>query len=296
MSLMRVVVWVVENTWQACLDASAEYTPPDAEVTVLHVIPAEPEMAAHHAYDALLGRHPRPGDPAEQIAQTALAEQQTLLDAVVRSLARPARLEPRQGRAEQEVVAAAEGADLLVLARDGDLRHLGPASIGPATRFVVDHAPCQLLLVWPIAPPHPASLPLPHHTHRGRHHPGASTPDPSPRSRRSIARRDRDPCISGERGVAGILKSAIRDRASVLSRLRRSSTRSAVPSTETEVALAAITFQQRRIHKPLNGQDQRGRVTQLIQASDADPTARAVGILVDPCGHRPFVCSAQPNG
>jgi len=41
--------------------------------------------------------------------------------------------------------------DLLVLARDGDRSRAGPASLGPGARFVVDHAPCQVLLVWPGA-------------------------------------------------------------------------------------------------------------------------------------------------
>ncbi|MGF1424961.1 hypothetical protein [Kitasatospora sp. LaBMicrA B282] len=39
---------------------------------------------------------------------------------------------------------------LLILARDGDrAHHPGPHSLGPAGRFVVDHAPCPVLLVWP---------------------------------------------------------------------------------------------------------------------------------------------------
>ena len=50
--------------------------------------------------------------------------------------------------------------DMLVLARDGDHARLGPHSLGPPARFVVDHAPCQVLLVWADAPPavtdHPA--------------------------------------------------------------------------------------------------------------------------------------------
>jgi nucleotide-binding universal stress UspA family protein len=49
------------------------------------------------------------------------------------------------------VVALAEGADVLVLARDGDRSHVGPHSLGPAARYVVDHAPCRVLLVWPSA-------------------------------------------------------------------------------------------------------------------------------------------------
>jgi len=43
----------------------------------------------------------------------------------------------------------AEGAELLVLARDGIPGHHGPHSLGPAGRFVVDHAPCPVLLVRP---------------------------------------------------------------------------------------------------------------------------------------------------
>jgi nucleotide-binding universal stress UspA family protein len=50
---------------------------------------------------------------------------------------------------EREVVEAAGQADLLVLARDGDRERPGPKSLGPPPRFVVDHAPCGVLLVWP---------------------------------------------------------------------------------------------------------------------------------------------------
>ncbi|WP_345143716.1 universal stress protein, partial [Streptomyces mexicanus] len=65
------------------------------------------------------------------------------------------------GRPEREVVTAAEGADLLVLARDGDRDRLGPHSIGPAVRFAVDHAPCPVLLVWPETAPALTTLPPP---------------------------------------------------------------------------------------------------------------------------------------
>jgi hypothetical protein len=36
-----------------------------------------------------------------------------------------------------------------VLARDGEAR-VGPHSLGPRTRFVVDHAACQVLVVWAL--------------------------------------------------------------------------------------------------------------------------------------------------
>lgn len=57
-------------------------------------------------------------------------------------LGRPCTRSRRTGRAEREVVAAAEGADLLVCARDGDRTRLGPRSLGPATRFIINDAPC----------------------------------------------------------------------------------------------------------------------------------------------------------
>jgi nucleotide-binding universal stress UspA family protein len=67
---------------------------------------------------------------------------------------------------EREVVAESAGADLLILARDGDHTRLGPRSLGHATRFVVDHAPCRVLLVWPDRPPELATIPPPPPHHR----------------------------------------------------------------------------------------------------------------------------------
>jgi hypothetical protein len=61
------------------------------------------------------------------------------------------------------VVAASARADLLILARDGDQTRLGPKSLGKTARFVVDHAACPVLLVWPGAPPGVATIPPPPH-------------------------------------------------------------------------------------------------------------------------------------
>jgi hypothetical protein len=49
--------------------------------------------------------------------------------------------------------------DILVLARDGDRERLGPHSLGPAARFVVDHAPCRVLLIWPDVAPAMETIP-----------------------------------------------------------------------------------------------------------------------------------------
>ena len=59
------------------------------------------------------------------------------------------------------VPAAAADADLLIVARDGDRSRLGPKSLGKAARFIVDHAPCMVLLVWPQTAPDIATIPPP---------------------------------------------------------------------------------------------------------------------------------------
>ena len=68
-------------------------------------------------------------------------------------MGRPVRRLWERGSAEREVVAAAGAADLLVCVRDGAPGRRGPDSLGPAARFVVDHAPCEVLLVWPGGEP-----------------------------------------------------------------------------------------------------------------------------------------------
>ncbi|MEO3764355.1 universal stress protein [Streptomyces sp. B8F3] len=168
---MAVVVWIVEGTWPACVAAAAVHAPAEAEVVLLHVAPADVPGAAHGALAGLLGRggpapgrpgHEGPGrDPGERLERLADASADELLAEAAARLGRPCTRDKRTGRVEREVVAAAAGADLLVLARDGDRAHLGPRSLGPASRFVVDHAPCPLLLVWPESAPSTSTLPPP---------------------------------------------------------------------------------------------------------------------------------------
>ena len=176
---MIVITWIVEGTWRACVDATRRIAPDDAEIVLLHVTGGDVPAAAHGAYVGLLGRGPRRDrDPGPRMAELGAASAAELLEAAARALNRPCSTMERRGRAEREVVAAAEGADLLVLARDGDvLSRLGPRSLGPASRFVVDHAPCAVLLVWPREAPGTGSIPPPppHHPPH-RHPPGPGSP------------------------------------------------------------------------------------------------------------------------
>lgn len=167
---MAVVVWIVEGTWPACVDAARRHAPEDAEIVLLHVTGHDVADVAHGAFAGLLGRgHPRGHRPAEgwgsdpgiRVEHLAAASAETLLDAAADRLGRPCTRVERTGRVEREVVAATDGAELLVLARDGDRTRLGPHSLAPSSRFVVDHAPCPLLLVWPEPAPDLTTMPPP---------------------------------------------------------------------------------------------------------------------------------------
>jgi nucleotide-binding universal stress UspA family protein len=156
---MKTVVWLTEGAWEACVDAARELTAETDELTLLHVLDPEIGEAMRAAHLGLLGRTGSGPDPAAAVEEAAAAAQDALLTAAEQRLGRPAAREARRGRAEQEVVGASAGAGMLIMARDGDHARLGPRSLGPASRFVLDHAPCRVLLVWPDEPPDIATLP-----------------------------------------------------------------------------------------------------------------------------------------
>jgi nucleotide-binding universal stress UspA family protein len=154
-----VLVWVGLRTWPACVDAARRLPPASTRITLIHVV--DPPEAADGAYLGLMGRRPPGRDPGSRITEFALNSAAELLDAAASRLGRPCDQIRRQGRPEQAVVTAAADADLLIVARDGDQSRLGPKSLGKEARFVVDHAPCPVLLVWPHDAPGIATLPRP---------------------------------------------------------------------------------------------------------------------------------------
>jgi nucleotide-binding universal stress UspA family protein len=161
--VMRAVVWIDEGTWEACVRHAREIVPEQAETTLLHVAPSDVEELAAAGPAGLLGRRRRPHE--RSLRAVSDDEANGLLEAARALLGRDCETVARRGRVEREVVAACAGADLLVLARDGEVR-LGPASLGPRTRFVVDHAPCTVVLVWAQAPPGVDTIPPPPEHHR----------------------------------------------------------------------------------------------------------------------------------
>jgi nucleotide-binding universal stress UspA family protein len=166
-----VLVWITEGTWQASVDAARLLAPAEVSVTLLHVAPEDLPDAAHGAYLGLLGRHHPGQDPGPRLTELADVSASELLDAAARRLGRPCDRMQLRGEAKREVVNAAASAGLLIVARDGDQSRLGPKSLGKDTRFVVDHAPCPVLLVWPDAAPPIASIPPPPGNHGDRPHP-----------------------------------------------------------------------------------------------------------------------------
>ena len=159
---MRIVTWLMEGTWKPCVDAAAEYA--DADLTLLYVLDSRVAGGVRDLRAGLLGRGSRGPDPAAAIGETAAAAGNALLRAAADLLpGRRVRTLTRTGRPEREVVAACADADLLILARDGDHSRLGPHSLGPHTRFAIDHAPCRVLLIWPDAAPSLSTIPPPPH-------------------------------------------------------------------------------------------------------------------------------------
>jgi nucleotide-binding universal stress UspA family protein len=156
---VNVLVWIAEATWPACVDVVNEFFE-DAEVTLLAAVPGEASAQASSARTGLWGRGSA-RDPGVRVAEIARDAAAAMLTDAAARLGRPARTELREGRVEREVTAAAADADVLVLARDGDLSRLGPRSLDRHTRFVVDHAPCRVLLVWPGRAPGLGSIPPP---------------------------------------------------------------------------------------------------------------------------------------
>jgi nucleotide-binding universal stress UspA family protein len=155
---LTVVVWITEGVWEAAVDGARSVAPEDADITLLYVHSGDMDELVQGAFAGLIGRRRRvPTDLDEKSVD--FAEQ--LLSEAQQRLGRVAHRETRHGRVEREVVTASADAELLVLSRDGDRSRLGPHSLGPVSRFIVDHAACPVLLVWPGVAPSANSLPPP---------------------------------------------------------------------------------------------------------------------------------------
>jgi nucleotide-binding universal stress UspA family protein len=144
---MRVLAWITEGGWEACVDAAA--TLDASEYTLLHVAAVDLPGPRGRRYEHVL----------EKMAAFAGEAADALLEDAEERLGREAAKRAESGPAETVVLEAARDADVLVVARDG--RHIGPHSFGHEQRFVVDHAPCAVLLAWPPDAPEDGDGPPP---------------------------------------------------------------------------------------------------------------------------------------
>ena len=149
---VKVIVACDGRELAAFLEALARAVPPrDADLLFAHVLDSSFEegweqMAGHH----WLGRRPGPRvhDHVQDVA--ARSSREILDEAMVLSrdwpvaTRRPVEL---RGNPERELVrlALAERADLLTVGQHRT--ELGPHAIGRCARFVIDHAPCSVLVV-----------------------------------------------------------------------------------------------------------------------------------------------------
>lgn len=127
-----------------------------AGLLLVHVIDLGPRRELEHLPGPLLRRGPHGGPARTRAMDTAetSAGERTLAEALAVAQAGRAAAQTRleRGKPEQVIVALARetGAGLIVIgARQSPEHHppLGPGSVGHTARFVLDHAPCDVLLV-----------------------------------------------------------------------------------------------------------------------------------------------------
>ena len=122
---------------------------------ILYVIDTGPRKDIEHTRERFLRRPGPPRSREDEMEQAELAAAQDVLDEGLRYIPN-AETFRRQGRPEREIVnvAAEWQADLVIICPRGEYGGkptIGPKSVGHVARFVLDHAPCPVLLVRPSA-------------------------------------------------------------------------------------------------------------------------------------------------
>lgn len=151
---MKVLAWVSPETWRSVIE-EVNRRPETDVVRVIAVVDVD-----HDLPPGLLDRVSGRGraarilkDLSEESAERALAKALSLIELSCES-------KLLKGPTARVVVEECEWADVLILARDGDRSRLGPRSIGRNSRFVIDHAPCSVTIIWPGSIPS-SGMPLP---------------------------------------------------------------------------------------------------------------------------------------
>lgn len=156
---MRILCCLDGTNIEQINQAMASLIKTDAlTVGLLYVI----DQGPHAELERTRERFMRPSGPLslrrDQMKQADEASAQDILNEGLRYLPN-AELLRHEGRPEREIVnyAAEWNADLIVICPRGQYGgkpEVGPKSVGHVARFVLDHAPCPVLLVRPMAREH----------------------------------------------------------------------------------------------------------------------------------------------
>lgn len=143
------------NIEQVSKAISSLLTTADLTIGLLYVTDIGPREDMERQRERFFRPTPPPPPRQEQMRQAESMAAQDVLEEGVRYLSGAAKLQ-RAGRPEREIVncAAEWNADLIVICPRSPSHGgppLGPKSIGHVARFVLDHAPCPVLLVRPVS-------------------------------------------------------------------------------------------------------------------------------------------------
>jgi hypothetical protein len=141
---VRVLAWITEGGWEAAIDAVANLNA--SEVTLVHVDTVDVPGRGRRHDEVLQRMHALAGEAALALLEDA--EERLGYETTKRT---------ETGVAETIIYELAREHDVLVLARDG--RHIGPHSVGHDQRWVIDHAPCTVIMAWPEGAPDPSEPP-----------------------------------------------------------------------------------------------------------------------------------------
>ena len=154
---MRVICAIGQRGGPGLIKRLIEIVGKEAECLLLHVIDTGPR---HDWKDFLRGPlHPRPHhDKLPHEAAITAAEEAASRGAIeeameaAQQIGLKATATVKEGQPEKVIVQVAretEAALIAIWAREGGAGHprMGPAAVGHTARFVIDHAPCDVLLL-----------------------------------------------------------------------------------------------------------------------------------------------------
>ena len=151
------VLWCLDgtNTQQVSHAAQMFSTAEPLTIALLTVIDAGPRRDMDRTRERFWRPPLRHGPLTDEMQDAERAVSEEVLKAALGDLPQAETL-LRQGLPELEIVnAAAEWrADVIFIcprAEYGEPPHIGPRSVGHVARFVLDHAPCPVLLIRPLA-------------------------------------------------------------------------------------------------------------------------------------------------